>query len=164
MEFYAHYISISGQLTHGPFDAHGEDMLITTEMVNIIERSKADFPAYIDLVSDSDNSNERTRLVFEWNNQEAEFDLQFVTPDGYFDTWSNKAVQGYSSKQFFIENENRGFWQVNIDYKGNRSEMPTFLKVSVYHDYGLPGQDLEINVYTLWENSEKVQLFKFQQF
>lgn len=49
----------------------------------------------------------RTRLVFEWNNQEAEFELQFVTPEGFYDTWEHKpgrdalqdpeAVKGYFS-------------------------------------------------------------------
>ena len=160
-------------MTNPPFDAYGDDLLITTEMMNIIERNKEVFSVYNDLLIDSDHSNERTRLVFEWNNQEAEFELQFVSPDEYYDTWGNipgkdgsqnpEAVRGYSSKQFFIDKEYNGLWQVNIDYKGNRSEMPTYLKVSVYHDYGLPGQHVEIKVYKLSENHEKVQLFMLQQ-
>ncbi len=119
------------------------------------------------------NDNTQTRLVFEWNNQDAEFDLQFVTPDGYFDTWDNKpgkdvpqnleAVKKYNSKQFFIDDENKGLWRVSMNYRGNKSEMPTYLKVSVYHDYGLTSQRTEIKVYKLSENHKKVQLFMLQQ-
>ncbi len=163
MEFYTNYIQFGDQLTSTPFDAYGDDLLITTEMVNMLERNKVDFPAYKDMVSAMDHSETRTRLVFEWNNLEAEFELQFVAPDGYFDTWSNKAVQGYSCKQFFIDQENKGVWQVNIDYKYKQSEVPTYLKVSVYHDYGLTSQQVDIKVYQLSENHEKVQLFTLQQ-
>ncbi len=58
--------------------------------------------------------------------------------------------------------EKQAIPHVNIDYKGNQSEVATYLKVSVYHDYGLSDQQIEINVYTLWENQEKAQLFMFQ--
>ncbi|TFH27899.1 MAG: hypothetical protein E4H10_02320 [Bacteroidia bacterium] len=160
MMSYTQYIHVSDQLTNPPFDAYGDDLLITTEMLNMIERNKEDFPAYNDLVSATDHDYTQTRLVFEWNNQEAEFELQFVSPDGYYDTWSSEPDKpGYGSKQFFIDQENTGVWQINIDYTGNRSDMPTYLKVSVYHDYGLPNQGAEIKVYKLWENHEKVQLF-----
>jgi len=173
LTFNAQYIKVIGQLTNTPFDAYGDDQLITTEMMNILERNKEVFLDSYDIDSAMYNNNTQTRLVLEWNNQEAEFDLQFVTPDGYYDTWGNnpgkdvsqnsEAVNGYSSKQIFIDNENKGLWRVNINYKGNRSEMPTYLKVSVYHDYGLPGQQVDIKVYKLSENHEKVQLFVLQQ-
>ena len=159
--FYTQYIDATDQLPNTSFDANGDDLLITTEMMNILKRNREAFSKYNDIVGDIDHDDMHTRLVFEWNNQEAEFELQFVTPDGYFDTWNNRVVKGYTSKQFFIEKENRDLWKVNIDYKGNQSEVPIYLKVSVYHDYGLPGQQIEINVYTLWENQENVQLFKF---
>lgn len=163
MEFYTNYMQFGGQLTSTPFDAYGDDLLITTEMENMLERNKVDFPEYKDMVSAMDHSEMRTRLVFEWNNPESEFELQFVAPDGYFDTWSNKAVQGYSCKQFFIDQENKGVWQVNIDYKYKQSEVPTYLKVSVYHDYGLTSQEVDIKVYQLSENHEKVQLFMLHE-
>jgi len=171
---YTQYLDIIGRrLTNSPFDAYGDDLLITTEMMDTIERHKEVFLEYKDLVSAMDNDDTQTRLVFEWNNPEAEFELQFVTPDGYYDTWYNKpgnvvsqnseAVKGYSSKQFFIDEENKGLWHINIHYKGNRSEMPTYLKISVYRDYGLTSQHIEIKVYKLSENHEKVQLFVLQQ-
>ncbi len=166
---YSHYIKILDQVPNTPFDANGEDRLITTEILNLLERNKEVFSIYNDIVSTMDHSDTLTRLVFEWNNQEAEFELEFVNPDGYYDTWRNipghdmsqnsEAVQRYSSKQFFIEKEIQGKWQINLDYLGNRSKMPTYLKVSVYHDYGLASQHIAIEVYKLSDTYEKVQLF-----
>jgi len=163
MEYYTNYIQFGRQDTITPFDPYGEDLLITTEMENIRERNKGDFPAYKEVANAIDNLETPTRLLFEWNNPDAEFEMQFVAPDGYFDTWSNNSVQGYSSKQFFIDEKNKGVWQVNIDYNDKQTEVPTSLKVSVYHDYGLTSQQVHIKVYQLFGIHEKVQLFTLQQ-
>ncbi|MEN8202670.1 MAG: carboxypeptidase-like regulatory domain-containing protein [Bacteroidota bacterium] len=159
---YTRYINDICQLSNTPYDAFGDDQLITTEMMSIFEQNQEYFLVNYDIVTATDKDDTHTRLVFEWNNQDTEFELQFVNPDGYYDTWGNKAVNRYSSKQFFIDKEDKGLWQVNIDYKGNRSETPTYLKVSVYHDYGFPGQHIEVKVYKLSKNHKKVQLFTFQ--
>ena len=173
MVIYTGYANDVCQLPHPLFDPTGEDRLITTEMLNILERNKAVLGDNHAIKSTTTKSDTLIRLVFEWNNPAAEFEVQLVAPDGDYDTWANKtgkdaspnseAVQGYSSKAFFLPKENKGSWQVNMDYKGNQSEMPTYLKVSVYHDYGLTNQHTEIKVYKLSENHEKVQLLVLQQ-
>jgi len=170
--YYTQYIDIQNQLTDARFDAYGADLLITTEMMDILDRNKEPFLDRHNLDSILDD-NMRTRLVFEWNNQDTEFELQFVTPEGYYDTWEYQpgrgAIQdpemakGYCSKQFFLGKENLGLWQVNIDYKGNSSELPSYLKVSVYRNYGLADQNLEVRVYKLSEENEKVQLLTLEQ-
>lgn len=171
--YYTQYIDIQNQLTDTHFDAYGEDLLITTEMMDILDRNKEPFLDNHKLDSILDE-NMRTRLVFEWNNHEAEFELQFVTPEEYYDTWEHQArrgalqdpemAKGYCSKQFFLGKENIGLWQVNLDYRGNGSELPTYLKVSIYRNFGLADQDLEISVYKLREVDEMVQLFTLQQY
>ncbi len=170
--YYTQYISILAQMPKVSFDPYGEDQLIATEMMNILEQNNEVSFDRDTILTGMYDSDPQTRLVFEWNNPEAVFELQFVTPEGYYDTWSNKqsmnesqnpvAVNGYTSHQFFLGKENIGLWQIDIDYKGNNSEMPTYLKVSVYHDYGLPGQQSEINIYKLSKN-EKAQLFTLKQ-
>ena len=170
--YYSQYIDIQNQLPNTSFDAYGEDLLITTEMMGILDLNKDTLFDKHDIENILDDDM-RTRLVFEWNNKEAEFELQFVTPEGFYDTWDHKpggdplqdleAAKGYFSKQFFLGMENTGLWQVNIDYKGNQSEMPTYLKVSVYRDFGLDGQHHEVKVYKLTEKQEMVQLFTLQQ-
>jgi len=171
--YYTQYINILEQLPDASFDPYGKDQLIATEMMNILEQNK-EFLSNGDTIKTVINEiGPQVRLVFEWNNPKAKFELQFVTPEGFYDSWSNKpgmdvtqnqvAVNGYSSHQFFLGEENIGLWQVNIDYRGNDSEVPTYLKVSVYRDYGLPSQQSEIKIYKLYKYHEKVQLFTLQQ-
>lgn len=162
MEFYTNYIQVSGKLTSRSFDAYGNDFLITTEIMNLMKRDTVSFLSYDDAEDVLYNSETGTRLVFEWNNPDAEFELQFVTPDGYYDTWTNNQdKKGYNSKQFFIDGENEGEWQVIIDYAAKRSKKPTYLKVSLYQDYGLESQYLDIKVYKLSEKHVKELLFTF---
>lgn len=169
--YYTQYITIVNQLPNDSFDAYGEDMLISTEMMDILDRHKEPFLDNDSIESILDDDM-RTRLVFEWNNMEAEFGLQFITPEGFSDTWEHNPngdvmntpefVKGYCSKQFFLGKENIGLWQVNIDYNGTLSEIPTYLKVSIYRNFGLTNQHLEVKVYKFSENHEKVQLFTLQ--
>lgn len=170
--YYSQYIDIQNQLPEMHFDANGKDLFITTEMMDILALNNDRFLAnvYMENILDDDM---RTRLVFEWNVDGADFELQFVSPEGYYDTWVHsaegddlvdpQAAKGYACKQFFLGKENIGTWQVNIDYKGKQTEVPIYLKVSVYHNFGLPDQRCEVKVFKLREELKKGQLFTIQQ-
>lgn len=171
--YYTQYIEIQNQLPDTHFDAYGADMLITTDMMGILDVYNDPFLNNQDIESTVDDDM-RTRLVFEWNDPEAGFALQIITPEGYYDTWEHHAgnnisqdpeiVKGYCSKQFFLGKENLGLWQVNINGDGNSSELPTYLKVSIYRNFGLASQQLNVKVFNLSEIHDKVQLFTFQQY
>lgn len=162
MEFYSNFIQVSGQLTSSPFNAYGKDLLITTEMMNLMERNKVRIATFEDAENVWDNSEAGTRLVFEWNEPEAEFELQFISPDGYYDTWTNTPDKnGYGSRQFFMDGENTGEWQVIIDYPSGRSRKPVYLKASIYQDYGLDSQHSDIKVFKLSGKHVKELLFTF---
>ncbi len=101
-----------------------------------------------------------TRMLFEWNDSEAEFELQFVNPEKHYHTWKHtwvsnedrirdEKLKGYSSEEFLIDGSLVGKWQVNINYKGNKKLEPTYLKVTTYFNYGLNSQRKEVNVYRL---------------
>ncbi len=103
---------------------------------------------------------EGIRLVFEWNDSEAEFELQFVNPDKQYFVWEhglyknperikNEKQVGYAMEEYLIDNSLKGTWMVNAKYLGNKSITPTYLKVSIYHDYGKPGQRKEIKLFKL---------------
>jgi len=171
--YYSQYIKILDQLPDASFDQHGTDQLIATEMMNILQQNQEFLSNSETIITSKDEFGPQVRLVFEWNNPEAEFELQFVTPEGFYDTWGNGtgndesqnqvSANRYSSHQFFIGEENIGLWQVNIHYRGNDSDVPTYLKVSTYRNYGLPSQQTEIMIYKLYRNHEKVQLFTLLQ-
>ncbi len=112
-----------------------------------------------------------TRMVFEWNNSEAEFELQFVNPEGrYFTTVHSLAADserireekllGYSCEEFLIDESLPGTWQVNAKYLGNKSLTPSYLKATIYYDYGNAAQRKEIKVFKLGLKNVNQELFK----
>ena len=118
-----------------------------------------------------DEDFEGTRLVFEWNDGEAEFELQFVNPEGhYFTTEHSLAADmehirkekliGYSCEEFLIDESLPGTWLVNAKYLGNKSLTPSYLKATIYYDYGSAAQRKEIKVFKLGLKNVNQELFK----
>lgn len=113
-----------------------------------------------------------TRLVFEWNDSEAEFDLQFVNPDNQYFNWKHTLAEmperirsekkfGYSMADFILDEELPGVWKVNTIYHGNKQLTPSYLKVTIYRNYGSELQSKEIKVYRLGTKGANQHLFDF---
>ncbi|WP_435625511.1 carboxypeptidase-like regulatory domain-containing protein [Flagellimonas sp.] len=111
------------------------------------------------------------RLMVEWNNSDAEFDLQLVNPQGHYYTWSHtleknaefiqeEKIRGFSSKQFYIGTTPPGQWQVNVKYYGNKSFDDTYLKVTAYTNYGSQIQTQNVQVYKLSTKNVNQELMK----
>lgn len=90
----------------------------------------------------------KTRILLEWNDDSAVLDFQFVSSDGYVSDWSNErdgeakeslVSRGFTSKDFFIYG-NEGSWQINSNYRGNKSGLATYLKITISTDYGTADQ------------------------
>ena len=115
------------------------------------------------------------RFVFEWNTSEAEFDLEFVSPDRRAYVFehtlaSNQELineeksKGYSSKRFFINDIEDGEWLLNLTYKGNKKSAPTYFKLTTYYNWGKINQSQEIKVYKLTDDQQqKLQLLKINK-
>ncbi len=112
-----------------------------------------------------------TRLVFEWNDGEAEFELQFVNPLGNYHTAVHSMISdakrirdekltGYSCEEYLIDNSLRGDWLVNATYLGNKSLTPTYLKTTIYFNYGGQKQRKEVRVFRLGLKGANQELFK----
>ena len=115
-----------------------------------------------------------TRLVFEWNDSEAEFELQFVNPDNQYYTWKhtleegeetirNEKLSGYSISEYLVDGSLPGKWSVNVNYKGNKSLTPTYLKVTRYENYGTSSQSQEVAVFKLSLKNANQKLFEFNK-
>lgn len=113
-----------------------------------------------------------TRLVFEWNDSEAEFDLQFVNPDNQYFNWKHTLAEmperirsekkfGYSMADFILDDELPGIWKVNATYHGNKQLTPSYVKVTIYRNYGSKLQSKEIKVYRLGTKGANQHLFDF---
>ena len=111
-----------------------------------------------------------TRLVFEWNDGEAEFDLQFVNPENQYELWKHSLAHdaeaimkekeiGFNTEEFLIDGSLPGTWEVNVRYRGNKSLTPTYLKVRIYDNYGTRSQREEVRVFKLSLRDVNQRLF-----
>lgn len=113
------------------------------------------------------------RIVFEWNTADAEFELQFVNPNSKFYTWEHSVIanknrmldevkNGYHMEEFIIDEAmNAGEWIINIkNLKGEKAFNPTYLKYTIYKNYGMPNEERNVKVIPLYKQQQKVTLDK----
>lgn len=147
------------------YDENGDDLLLTTEVRNIIALKGKDLSLDKNTFQQDKIRNQTVRLLFEWNHPNTNFKLRIVSPDDYYDDWetptaeSIKRLKGYYSKQFFLDEAFKGEWQVITNYNGNEEETPIFLKVTVYFDYDSPSQSKQTKVFKLSEKETFTKLF-----
>lgn len=155
-------------------DTIGFDPIINREFNNLLvlkkevlveeEKSKKFYVAGEDF--------QGTRIVFEWNDGEAEFELQFVTPGNQYTTWKHSLADndgaierekefGYNVKEYLFDYALLGSWSVNVNYLGNKSLTPTYLKTTVYYNYGTYAQRKEVKVFKLSLKNVPHELFTF---
>jgi hypothetical protein len=114
---------------------------------------------------------EGTRLVFEWNDSEAEFELQFVNPGNQYHMWKHSLADnvevierekefGYNTTEYLMDGSLPGTWKINANYLGNKSLSPTYLKATVYHNYGSKAQRKEIKLFKLMLKNVNQELFE----
>ncbi len=146
----------------------GIDDIIRTEYNNLMTVKASSLGGAASQEEASDYAG--IRILIEWNNSEAEFDLQFVNPENQYLIWShtmedNEALildektKGYSSEQFLIDRSLSGRWRINLKYLGNKSFEPTTFKVTVYYDYGTPSQRRVTKVFDFSELNVNRELF-----
>ena len=117
-----------------------------------------------------------TRIVFEWSHFDAEFDLQIVNPQKRYFTWSHtqkeeasrfmkETSQGYGLEEFFITKKDKGEWLFNITYYGKKTgdnSIPTYLKITVYNNFGRPNQTKKVTVKALNDLNKKESILKLK--
>ena len=106
--------------------------------------------------------NYKSRIVFEWNDLDAEFDLNVINPQNRFFTWSHTQAEnsqrilqqhqeGYGLEEFYLTSGDLGEWKFNMTYYGKTTDdqNPTFIKITTYKNYGTPGETKSIKVVRL---------------
>ena len=135
-------------------------------------RSRVDFSDLPEeLLVIENNSN--TRLVFEWTDPMSEFEIQFVSPDKKYYTWTHSAFesresitngidQGFAIKEFMIDGAISGEWVINLNRLNEPDEnVQTMIKYSVYKDYGLKNESVKTKMISLDQLKEKVTMDTF---
>ncbi len=149
----------------------GIDAVIDTEFSNLLARYGKELAA--GATNSEMNEYQGIRTIFEWNNSEAEFDLQFVNPEKTYFIWSHtnekeqariidEKTKGYTSEQFLIDQSKPGEWMINLKYYGNKSYDPTIMKVTTYYNYGLATQRSEVKVFRLELKNVNQKLISLQ--
>jgi len=116
-----------------------------------------------------------TRIVFEWSSSEAEFTLEFINPQKQVykieHTLSDNSslildekLKGYTSREFVIDGDIGGEWLVNLTYYGNKKYAPTYLKTTVFNDWGRSNEIKKTTVYKMTLKDQKTQLFKINTY
>ena len=122
------------------------------------------------------NAEYDTRIVFEWSYFDAQFDLQIVNPQQRYYTWSHtqneersriikETAQGYGLEEFFITKKDKGEWLFNLTYYGKKTgdnSMPSFVKVTVYSNFGKPTQTKKVTVKELNDLNKKESILKLE--
>ncbi|WP_438422597.1 carboxypeptidase-like regulatory domain-containing protein [Aquimarina macrocephali] len=117
------------------------------------------------------NSKSDIRLVFEWDTSEAEFAIEFVDPQSRAFNFehsqekdSNRIMdekqRGYSSNEFYLYDLTEGNWFINITYLGNKKDRPSYIKASVYRNWGKINQTKEVKLFKLKRQNYKMGLLK----
>lgn len=113
------------------------------------------------------------RIVFEWSDPNAEFEFQFVNPKKKYYKWKHtildnqdrlkaEIASGYHMEEFIIDDADSGEWIINIEGISKVDSLnPTYLKYTVFSDYGLPTEKKRVQVLKLETNNEKLTLDKF---
>ncbi len=104
----------------------------------------------------------KARIIFEWNNLNSEFDLNIINPQKRFFTWSHTNSEnaqrikqenemGYGLEEFYLSSSDIGEWTFNMKYYGKTAvdETPTFVKITIYKNFGSPNETKEIKVIRL---------------
>ena len=169
------YALLKGSRTFRKIKAWPIEKTLVRDIKNFVSKNKG----RIDLSSiDSELSNPsryNARFVFEWNNPEAEFELQFVNPQSRYYNWSYSnsenserigrgIARGYMIEEFeFYGEESKGTWIVNAKYLGNISAVdntPFVLRCLVYINFGKPEEQIKEVVIHQTKVNEKQNILK----
>ena len=110
------------------------------------------------------------RIIFDWNDPAVEFNVQFVDPKKKYFNWSHTVLNdkelledelnyGYNTEEFIIEKSDKGKWLINIEnYSIQDESNPTYIKYTVFKNYGRPNEIKKVEVIDLNKLKQKITL------
>lgn len=142
-------------------DFSGLQKNIESEYNRLITLHKEAFKSTETVVENSQALNYDARIVFEWNDPNAEFELQFVNPQKLFFTWPHTRAkdaarmdiernQGFNSEEFLLIDAPKGEWLINLDNKTKKkTKTPVLIKYTVYYNYGKSNESRKLKTILL---------------
>ncbi|WP_083477209.1 VIT domain-containing protein [Lacinutrix algicola] len=108
-------------------------------------------------------TNFDVRVVIDWNHNDTDIDLHIIDPNLEECSYKNvktqiggeiskDMTQGFGPEEFTIKKAKEGFYFVKVNYFGDRyqkTENPTFMKVTIFRNFGESNETKEIKVVRL---------------
>lgn len=109
------------------------------------------------------------RIIVDWNHNDTDIDLHIIDPnleECYYEHQSTQIggkmspdmTQGFGPEEFVLTNAIKGDYFVKIKYYGDtyqKVETPTFMKVTLFKNYGLENESKEIKIIRLTKADDK---------
>lgn len=146
---------------------------INSEMKQLIlkNRSQLDLVGTPSRFLHLKSSSTQARIVFEWNSNDAEFELQFVNPQKKFFKWNHtksenasrmfkEKEQGFYMEEFLLDGIGTGEWIINIENKTRNMRKPLAVRYTVYKNYGGPNEKIESKILILNTLTKKAMISK----
>lgn len=148
-------LALHGNTITPPISANSVSKTVVREIKNLVFRHRGALNTISIPPQLMNNLKYNVRLVFEWNDPQAEFSLQFVNPQNRFFNWEHNTmsssermkdeiINGYSSEEFeFYGDGVQGKWLLNATYQGHvdiTNQVPLVLKCTLYQNFGSPDQ------------------------
>ncbi len=156
------YKRIEDNINVGSSDFTGINKTVQNEMKNLIALHGSSLNLYGVDQKFMRPVQYRSRIVFEWNDLDAEFDVNIVNPQNRFFTWSHTQAensqmilqqkqQGFGLEEFYLTSGDLGEWKFNLKYYGKTSndKSPAFVKITTFENFGSKNQKINIKVVRL---------------
>jgi len=116
------------------------------------------------------------RIVIDWNHNDTDIDLHIIDPYREECSYQNRKTviggeismdmtQGFGPEEFTLPNAKRGAYYIKVNYYGDRYqkiESPTFMKVTVFRNYGKTNETKEVKVLRLTKRRDKIIVSKLE--
>jgi cytoskeletal protein CcmA (bactofilin family) len=175
---YKKAIKLYGQMLNNQIegvDFSGLQQPIVSELKHLLSlhRSKVDITG-IDTEFLKANFKYDLRIVFDWNDTNTEFEVQFVNPKKKYYKWSQTKLdnrermidgitKGDYTEEFIIDDDEVGEWLINIETLNKEAKLnPTYLKYTVYKNYGLASETKVVKVINLNDCNPKITFDKLR--
>ena len=114
------------------------------------------------------------RVVIDWNHNDTDIDLHIIEPtleECYYGHQQTKIggqmsmdmTQGFGPEEYTLTKAKKGIYYVKVNYYGDRYqkiENPTFIKITIFKNYGSDKETKEIRVIRMSGKSKKYILAK----
>ena len=121
-------------------------------------------------------TNFDVRVVIDWNHNDTDIDLHIIDPNLEECSYENvktkmggemskDMTQGFGPEEYTIRNAKKGAYFVKVNYFGDRYqkvENPTFMKVTLFRNFGKPNESKEIKVVRLSKSKENQIVAKIE--